>query len=399
MSNENKIDWNLMLKEIKKVRTDFFTLPDPDLDPRREEVQTQAALEHHGLPPKPDRHAQPRRRAFWDRMFSRHNSKDGVTFVDAKIGFEFEPTPEDPLATTVSPMSSSSIQPNRGGKDPRSTGSVLAEANLNWSGASVTARDGRMFTQVHGSWIVPRVSPPGAVEPSGEDEPADADASFKEYRCSTWIGLDGQRRYDHASLPQIGTSQFIKVTSSGDVTSTTGVWWQWWLRDAPNPLPILLPLPVDPGDEMMASLFVVDSTHVKYLIANRTKGIICTPFTEETPTSYLPSSVRAGAARVSGATAEWITERPMNWVTGEVFDLPDYGTVTFRDCLVVSGQAPGVDEREEQPSGAQLFRMYDLLRNPYRSTVISGARRERDGSFTTQYLGPSLRQLAPASSK
>ena len=81
----------------------------------------------------------------------------------------------------------------------------------------------------------------------------------------------------------------------------------------------------------------------------------------------------------------------MNWVTGEVFDLPDYGTVTFRDCLVVSGQAPGVDEREEQPSGAQLFRMYDLLRSPYRSTAISGARRESLGSFTTQYLGPSLR--------
>ena len=74
MSDENKIDWNLKLKEIKKVRTDFFTLPDPNLDPRREEVQTQAALEHHGLPPKPDRHAQPRRRAFWDRMFSRNDS-------------------------------------------------------------------------------------------------------------------------------------------------------------------------------------------------------------------------------------------------------------------------------------------------------------------------------------
>jgi hypothetical protein len=246
-----------------------------------------------------------------------------------------------------------------------------------------------MFTQVHGSWTVPQVRIPGALELPEEAEPDDAGAAFREFRCSTWIGLDGQRRYDYASLPQIGTSQFIKITTSGRVTTTTCVWWQWWLRDAPNPLPILLPVPVDPGDEMAASLFVIDSTHVKFLIANRTKGIVCTPFVEETPTSYLPSSVRSGTAYVSGATAEWITERPMNWHTGEVFDLPDYSMVTFRDCLVVSGQAPGVDEREEQPSGAQLFRMYDLLKNPYRSAVVSVATRKSHDSFTTRYLGPS----------
>jgi hypothetical protein len=389
MSDQTKIDWNQKLREIKECKTHFFPPPDPNLDPRREDDPKHAVFRDHGLPPKPDRGAQPRRRAFWDRMFSRIDSKDRVTFVDASTGFEFEPAPDDPLTTTVSPTSSGSVQPNRGPKDPRSTVSVLPESNLNWSGASVAARDGRMFTQVHGSWTIPRVRIPGAIETQGETAAGDAGISFKEFRCSTWIGLDGQRRYDYASLPQIGTSQFIKITNSGRVTLTTCVWWQWWLRDAPNPLPILLPVPVDPGDEMAASLFVVDSTHVKFLIANRTKGIVCTPSTEETPTSYLPSSVRSRTAHVSGATAEWITERPMNWHTREVFDLPDYSMVTFRDCLVVSGQAPGVDEREEQPSGAQLFRMYDLLKNPYRSAVVSVATRKSHDSFTTRYLGPS----------
>jgi hypothetical protein len=86
--------------------------------------------------------------------------------------------------------------------DPPALGTRY-ETSPNWSGAYITPKRSRMFTEVHGSWQVPTPSPP--VDGKGSP-PADGD-----YRSSAWIGLDGQRRYLNSSLPQIGTSQFVKV--------------------------------------------------------------------------------------------------------------------------------------------------------------------------------------------
>ena len=78
-----------------------------------------------------------------------------------------------------------------------------------------------MFVEIRGSWQAPVVAPPTPGE-------------IGEFHSSTWIGLDGQRRYLNSSLPQIGTAQYVDVTAAA-TTFTTKAWWQWWLRDHFNP--------------------------------------------------------------------------------------------------------------------------------------------------------------------
>ena len=80
------------------------------------------------------------------------------------------------------------------------TASGRRESSLNWSGAYVTPRNGRQFTEVHGRWEVPAVAVPSGTSGS------------PEFRSSIWIGLDGQRRYFDSSLPQIGTAQVLNAS-------------------------------------------------------------------------------------------------------------------------------------------------------------------------------------------
>jgi hypothetical protein len=138
---------------------------------------------------------------------------------------------------------------------------------------------------------------------------------------------------------------------------------------------------------MMASLFVVNATHVTYLIANHTTGTVCAPFMEPAPTSYMPANGPVQPVRVSGATAEWITGRPMNGTTRELDELPAFKPVRFTDCHVVSGPGPRVDEREELPAGVQLINASKLEDDPYRSVTLAVARRLARNSFSTDYLG------------
>jgi hypothetical protein len=361
MIDADDINWQAVLDCIK-AKTHFFPVPDDRFDPR---YALEGQLRYYGLPPKPSDEAPLVRRAFWDKMFTPPAGKARVTFVDPRTDFTYEP-----IEKTTQPPGQ------------RVFAGTNQETSLNWSGAYVTSFGGRMITEVHGSWDVPWVKPPPGQDLGAPDWP-------KRFRCSTWLGLDGQRRYFNASLPQIGTSQFVKVTGNGGDMFTTepAVWWQWWLRDAQNPLPIRLPLPVKACDEVMASLFVVDATHVTLLIANHSQGIVCTPFMEPEPTLYLPAPVQAGPVRVSGATAEWVTERPTNWVTKELFELPDYGTVLFRDCHVVTGPAPNLDARVEEPHGARLMNMYRRADYPDQAVTVSVARRSGRHDFTTSYLG------------
>jgi len=358
---------------LEKIYRSTFFFKVPDFDPRDRTVASDEVLEEYGLPPRPDCRTQPVRYAFWKKMFTPPDSKARVTFVDAREPFVYEEI--DRPSTLPRPQESTR---------------ALHESNLNWCGAYVTPRGGRMLTEVHGAWTVPGADPPPRPEPADGYSSLTESSQGKDFRSSTWIGLDGQRRYFNASLPQIGTSQFLRVTGAGDVTKASPtVWWQWWLKDAPNPLPIVLPLPVGVGDLVMASIVVVDSTHVKFLIANQTKGIVCTPFIEVEPTSYLGKCGPPGPVHVSGATAEWITERPTNWTTREIFDLPNYGEVNFEECHVVTGRAPRVDEREELPSGAQLVTMYDIKDHPYRSTQVSITRRFGRDRFSTFAVRPA----------
>jgi hypothetical protein len=121
------------------------------------------------------------------------------------------------------------------------------------------------------------------------------------------------------------------------------------------------------------------------IIENRTTGEIL-PFTMDAPTD----TASGMQLKVSGATAEWIVERPADEIRGELYALPDYGTVHFTNCCALSaempvGEAPGPG-REQTLDGARLIRMYKRERNPSRTVMISKAEHQDVDQFETLYV-------------
>ena len=308
------------------ARIGFFERPPEGFNPL---IARSDELERYGIPPRPDPQTRPALARFWTEMFS-----PPLEFVPVQYALATEP-----LLISA---------------PPRVTAGQAREASLNWCGAYITPRDGRQLTEVHGSWTVPGVAAPTGMP------------ATDEYRSSIWIGLDGQRRYLDSSLPQIGTAQFLNA----GILPPFSTWWQWWLRDHTLP-PVTLGLAVAPGERVMCSLLVLNDTCVKFIIENRTTGEIFTPCTMLSPTDLATGS----QVLVSGATAEWIVERPTRLATGELHELPDYGAVAFTDCLAVSaklqpGLPPGPD-CDETLEGTRLRRMYKAEQNPSRTVTIS----------------------------
>ena len=155
--------------------------------------------------------------------------------------------------------------------------------------------------------------------PSSPFRPAEPS---RNYRSSTWIGLDGQRFYLDSSLPQIGTKQ--NARRGPQCTAVYGAWFQWWARGQ-DTAEIDLLLPVEPGDEISAIITVLDDTTVRCNLKNETQGIILQAFNASAP----------GPCRISGATAEWIMERPspMGSDGWDAYDLPAYTPFAFTGCV------------------------------------------------------------------
>jgi hypothetical protein len=225
-----------------------------------------------------------------------------------------------------------------------------SQKSVNWSGGYVAPRDGRSFVAVMGTWTVPAVSaPPGGTA--------------AEYRSSTWIGLDGQKFYLDSSLPQTGTLQ--RWVTGPVAKAEYSAWFQWWARGQDNPQQDLA-LPVAAGDEMRAIITVLDETTVVVALRNVTQDAITAFF------AFAPTP-----CRISGATAEWIMERPspMGSDGWEAYELPVYTPFAFSGCVAES-IAPGrLDLQDHDIEIARLIRMYQIDADPTSVRTISTARR------------------------
>jgi hypothetical protein len=324
------------LEEVKR-RIHFYDPPPPDFDVMTADPEK---LKTYGIPPRPDAAQFPRLFAFWTEMFS-----PPLTFTEIVYSLMTDPV-------LISQLRISTI-----GK---------RESSSNWSGTYIMPRNGRQFTEVHGRWVVPGVTAPSGA-PGGQ-----------EFRSSIWIGLDGQRRYFDSSLPQIGTAQFLNAPSDPPFS----VWFQWWLRGNPNTYkPVTLSLPILAGHRMMASLTVRNDARVHFVILNRTTGVGFRPFTMDAPTDT-SSGIQA---KVSGATAEWILERPANAITEELYELPDYNQVQFTDCFAISTH--GGSGLEQTLDGARLINMYKVMDNPPRTVTISKTEPPDVDRFKVTYIG------------
>src|SRR5262249_15350233 len=149
----------------------------------------------------------PERHRFWSLMYSQP-----LTWMQARGA------PERPAQVAPEPP----VQVIRPSTGKWGIPSTLYESSRNWSGLYITPRDGQMLTEVRGMWKVPKVSLP----PGSEGQPPGL------FHSSTWIGLDGQRPYHNASLPQIGTEQFLQGETVAGAQPPyrviTRAFWQWW---------------------------------------------------------------------------------------------------------------------------------------------------------------------------
>jgi hypothetical protein len=186
--------------------------------------------------------------------------------------------------------------------------------------------------------------------------------------------------YFNSSLPQIGTLQNVDVVN-GQPTTEISAWWQWWVRDQDN-FPVSLPLSVSEDDSILCSLVVVTPTKVKFLIKNQTTGYMIAPFDQVAPMAqmtHMPSPIQV---EISGATAEWIMERPTKLQSTQLYELPNYNRVEFKNCLAVSASSEMAD-RTHDLSNANLINMMAVREHPHRTVPISVAQRQGNNGIIT----------------
>ncbi len=251
----------------------------------------------------------------------------------------------------------------------------------NWSGAYVEPTHGRVFQQVWGRFTVPQAAPPPGA-------PLPASGRSAEYRCAAWVGLDGQRGYRNASLPQIGTEQIVTLASDGTQVHSASAWVQWWAGEDDGLVPPRGPLripssvfAVHAGDDIVCVVTVLDPVTALLNIVNLSRSpAIMVPVIANAPTS------NAGTLRynISGATAEWVMERPMIVGRKDLWPFPDFGAADFTDCLAVERAANGSVAIKDL-RGSRYISLYETNWDPPRVNWLSVTDRIDDNSFRISY--------------
>jgi hypothetical protein len=355
---ESAQDEQTLLTRIK-----VFPIPPKELDLLE---ATPAELREYGLPPRPSPESEPDLFAVWEEFFVPR-----PIFVETKVALvldEFRPQIRETVAAAAA------VSPT-----------TRYETSRNWSGAYIEPNHAKVFVQLSGRWKVPTPAVPAGAEPPPQGSVV--------YACSTWIGLDGQRRYIDSSLPQVGTWQAVALASDGtEASPETYAWFQWWARNyAGNAPGKITSVPVNPGDEVACMVRVwLPSVAVIYF-KNLTTNVFSVPFLVSAPIVTL----RGGHQHqftISGATAEWVIERPTRLDNGELYDLADYDHAEIRHCHAAEADPtmpnwPWVVGTNEILKGARFIRMYDFLNDPRRTTFTSMPRREDDTAVCVKYGG------------
>jgi hypothetical protein len=241
------------------------------------------------------------------------------------------------------------------------------ETSQNWSGVVTHSSDEPPFQTVFGMWQVPAVT-----APAGASEGV-------VYSCSAWVGLDGYEPTS-LSLPQIGSTQSVKIVKGRPVV-TYETWWQWWLRGLLTvPVPITPSVPVQAGDLMACSVEITGRHDVVFCMTNLSNPVL-PPY--RLPVSPPPIIGVYYLWSTAGTTAEWIAERPRNVnPPQELYGLPEFDTVTFTGAAVSSSAV----HRDFRP--ARIIRMVENL--PDQCVVIS--RTNVPGPTGIAIVGPGVEE-------
>lgn len=215
--------------------------------------------------------------------------------------------------------------------------------NGTWSGSVASAPANKKFSTVYGSWTVPHPFPPASAWNAATKTWTDG-----EYHSSTWVGIDG---YGTSDVLQAGTEQYV-VVSGGKIT-TTGIyaWHEWFSSVTNSPEVQFTGFAVSPGDLIHCVVCATTSTQGSVAIYN-----------EAAQTSMSVNMTAPANTSVTGATAEWIMERPSHGAVPNLtpYTLPDFGSDTFYQCGA-SGSQPNVNGSSfsAQPGSGTLLNMVD----------------------------------------
>jgi len=202
-----------------------------------------------------------------------------TAFAQVSIAPSEAPAPNSPEARALQAFQNAPMR--RAGVAPKVDDGTAN--SYNWSGYAVT---GTAFTDVKGSWIVPKAT--CTKSPNGW-------ASF-------WVGIDG---FSSSTVEQTGTLVWCDRTVPHYYT---------WYEFYPAATTYITTVPSKPGDKM--------SAEVSYAGGKFTAKIT----DETTGKSFSITKAVSGAERTS---AEWIAEAP-EAITG-ILNLADFTKASFGD--------------------------------------------------------------------
>ena len=143
--------------------------------------------------------------------------------------------------------------------------------------------------------------------------------------------------------------------------------------------------PVDPGDSISCLLTVLTRHRVLLNITNYSYNPPHFAAVKiDAPSITLPNGNKVQLS-VSGATAEWIMERPMIPPTTDLAPFADYDCIDFVNCRAFEGSPQDSVLRLQNPKSPRFIRMYDIYQNPPRTRYISMPERIDDSSFRVTY--------------
>lgn len=224
-----------------------------------------------------------------------------------------------------------------GGADHAATPGVRNQEveSTNWSGYAATGSDGA-FSSVSASWTQPTAT----CSSSSGRRSSDQYAAF-------WVGLDG---YSSDSVEQTGTDS--------DCDGRTPDYYGWYEMYPADP--VYYSNPVEPGDQISASVTFSGSEAYKLVLTDSTQGWTQTVTKDE-----------SGLDRSS---AEVITEAPSS-DTG-VLPLADFGTVNY-------GSAEANGDTLASLSPTEIIMVDSEGRQEDSTSAISG------GSFSNTWIRSS----------
>jgi hypothetical protein len=302
-----------------------YTLPPPPagFDP---ETASPAALQTHGVPPAPDKQANPKAYASWLNAVSIPNR---IAPVLEKTTVYHRPLLAAPAGAPLPIGAEQESQKNE---------NITSAGSYNWSGFAVYNSAGPFQIEaVVGSYVVPVARNPFGQCPN---HPQD------DVWSSNWVGINGLDSTN--ALFQHG----VEADSYNDCAGSYQ-YYAPWIEWIPGPEYRVLNAPVGAGDYIYTQNWTETTSTGCFFWANQSEqwaGSVCT------------SASALGGNPVTGTSVEWILERPY---TGEhasgLAYLTNYVTVPWWETFAYNytASSPTYNYPGSSPSGT-VYQFYSV---------------------------------------